>query len=424
MTQSVKHLSKGTLLAALDIGSSKTACFIARTIDDHGKLEIVGVGHNISKGIKNGTIVDLQETETVVRQTVHAAENMAASIMKGYPLREIIVNVSGIHTHSHAQQAEIKIGGYDVTNKDITRALSKAQDAVDTTNKKLIHTIPISYILDHGENIREPRGMNADTMVVDIHLITSNINTIRNISMCVERSHLDIKAFCTSAYAAGLSSLVEDEMDLGCTVIDIGGGTTSFAVFHDGHVIYTDAVPIGGQHITNDIAKGLTTSIKDAERFKCVYGSTMATHTDEIELLDIPRVGEMDRTEPNHVPRSVLTGIIQPRVEEIFEMVRGKLKDSGLSPVVGQRVILTGGTSQLHGITELAGHVLDKQIRLGHPIRLNGLPDAASGPAFSAVAGLLSYISQHAHEIPTEIKTQANSGSIFERARQWLKENW
>ena len=441
MTANTTHKTKNTLLAALDIGSHKITCFIGRVIDDAGKIDVVGVGHAPAKGIEHGAITDLNTAENSIRQTVHAAEHVAAATMKGYPLREVIVNVSGMHTTSHAKQAEIKIGGYDVTDKDIVRALSRAQDTLDTkkdtvkkdgakkdigvkTSTQIIHTIPISYKLDDGETVREPRGMNAERMGVDIHLVTANTGAVRNLTKCIERSHLDIKAYCASAYAAGLSSLVQDEMDLGCTVIDMGAGVTSFAVFHDGHVVYTDAIPLGGQNVTNDIAQGLTTSLKDAERIKCLYGSAMAGHTDEAELIDVPKLGEVDRTQPNHISRAILTGIIQPRMEEIFEMIRGKLKDSGLSPVLGRRIVLTGGASQLHSVDELAQHVLDKKVRLGHPIRISGLPDAASGPAFSTAAGLLTYICHHSDQIPTTITNTADSGTWLERTRHWLKQNW
>jgi cell division protein FtsA len=416
--------SKGSLIAALDIGSSKVTCFIGRVVDEACKIDVVGVGHTPAKGIQNGSITNLKDAEHAIRQSVHAAEYMAATTMKGYPLREVIVNVPGQHTRSFAQHVEIKIGGYDITDKDITRALSRAQNATDLQDRKLIHTIPVAYTLDENNTVREPRGMNAGQMGVDIHMIAAEQTVIKNTTKCIERSHLDIYAYCASAYAAGLSSLVQDEMDLGCTIIDIGGGVTSFAVFHDGQVVYTDAIPVGGHHVTNDIAQGLTTSVKDAERLKCLYGSAMAGHTDETELIDVPKLGEIDRTRPNHVARSILIGIIQPRMEEIFEMVRGKLKDSGLSPVLGRRVILTGGASQLHGVCELAEHVLDKHVRLGHPIKLGGLPDAVSGPAFSTVAGLLTYACAHAHEIPSEITAEAESGSLLLRAKQWLKENW
>ena len=418
------HKPKGALLAALDIGSSKVACFIGRIIDDEGTFEVLGVGHHASRGIKAGTIVDLDAAESVIRQTVHAAENMAADVMKGYPLREVIVNLPGVHGCSHGHTTDVQVSGHEITDNDVRRALAKAQEQVLSDEYELIHTIPMDFRIDGNAGIQEPRGMYGQDLSVDIHMVTGDMGALQNMATAIERSHLDITALCLSSYSAGLACLVEDEMDLGCTVIDIGGGVTSFAVFNGGRMIYSDALPIGGNHITNDIAKGLTTSMHDAERLKALYGSAMASNMDETELIDVPRLGEEDYHEPNHVPRSLLVGIIQPRIEEIFEMVRAKLNDSGLSTAIGRRVVVTGGSSQIAGLKELGQHVLDKQVRLGKPIRLTGLPDAVSGPAFATTAGLLTYISERSDEMPAEIMAQVEPGTMWERTKMWLKENW
>lgn len=415
---------KGSLLAALDIGSSKTACFIGRIVDDKGTFEVVGVGHRPSQGVKNGTIIDLDAAEAVIRQTVHAAENMAAEVMKGYPLREVVANVSGMHVRSFGHSVQVDIGGHDVTDNDVRLALAKAQEREEKESLELIHTIPTFYRIDGQDGIRDPRGMYADDLQVDINLVTGDAVSLRNMASCIERSHLDISSLCVGAYASGLSSLVDDEVDLGCTVIDIGGGVTSIAVFHSGYMIYCDAIPLGGRNITNDIAKGLTTSVEYAERIKILYGSAVAAQTDDSDLIDVPALGEDERSTPNHIPRSYLVGIMQPRLEEIFEMVRAKLTDCGLDGVVGRRVVLTGGTSQIAGIKDLAGHVLDKQVRIGRPIRLTGLPDAVSGPAFATVSGLLTYAAEHVDEMPAEIMARARPDSMIERAKLWIKENW
>ncbi len=419
-----KHKPKGALLAALDIGSSKIACFIGRVMDDEGTFEVLGVGHHPAQGMKSGAITDLEAAEASIRQTVHAAENMAADVMKGYPLREVIVNLPGVHATSQAHSADVQIAGHEVTDNDVRRALAKGQESVLSDEYELIHTIPFDYRVDGNNGIREPRGMHGQDMNVDMHIVSGEMGALRNIATCIERSHLDISAFCVSAYAAGLASLVEDEMDLGCTVIDMGGGVTSFAVFLGGGMIYADAVPLGGKNVTSDIAKGLTTSLADAERLKALYGSAMASNMDESEMIDVPKLGEDERAEPNHVPRSLLVGIIQPRIEETLELVRAKLQDSGLGGAIGRRVVLTGGASQLPGLRDLGQHVLDKQVRLGKPIRLSGLPDAVSGPAFATTAGLLTYVSERSDEMPAEILAQVEPGNLFERVKFWLKENW
>jgi len=425
MTQGKTIRPKGSLVAALDIGSSKTACFIGRIVDDVGTFEIIGVGHKPSSGIKNGAIVDIQAAEGVIRQTVHAAENMAAEIMRGYPLREVVVNVSGVHVRSFGHSVKVEIGGHEVTQNDVRRALAKAQQKESDESLELIHTIPTFFHVDGQDGVRDPRGMCADNLKVDVNLVSGEGAALRNMASCIERSHLDISSLCTGSYAAGISSLVDDEIDLGCTVIDIGAGVTSFAVFHSGFMIYCDAVPIGGEHVTNDIARGLTTSKADAERLKILYGCAVASQTDEGEMIEVPRLGEEDECgKPNHVPRSYLVGIIQPRLEEIFEHVRAKISDNGLDKVISRRVVLTGGSSQILGIRDLSGHVLDKQVRLGKPIRLTGLPDAVSGPAFSTVAGLLTYASEHVEEMPAEIMARVRPESLVDRAKLWLRENW
>jgi cell division protein FtsA len=213
-------------------------------------------------------------------------------------------------------------------------------------------------------------------------------------------------------------------MDLGCTVIDMGGGVTSFAVFHGNHMVYADAMPIGGQHVTSDIARGLTTTLNDAERLKVLYGSAVATGMDESELIDVPQIGEDELSHPNHVPRSLLVGIIQPRIQETLEMVQQRLKDSGVSNVAGRRVVLTGGASQIPGLRDLAQTILEKQVRLGHSIRVGGLADAVSGPAFATTAGLLIYASERHHESPSEIKGYNVPENIMGRVKHWLQENW
>jgi cell division protein FtsA len=420
-----KPKPKGSVVAALDIGSSKIACFIARVIDDKGGFEVVGVGHQASSGLRNGSVTDLSAAEAAIRATVHAAENMAAATMHGYPLREVIINVPGIHAQSHRFSVGVQVAGHEITDNDVRRALAKAQgQALQGAEHELIHTVPTGYVIDGQGGVREPRGMVGQNLDVGIHLVTGATAPLRNFATCIERSHLDIGALCLSAYAAGLSSLVEDEMDLGCTVIDMGGGVTSFAVFTGGTMVYCDAISVGGQHVTSDIARGLTTTVADAERLKNLYGSAIGAGTDESDLIDVPQVGEDRHRHPNHVPRSLLVGIIQPRIEEILELVRAKMNDSGLGTAAGRRVVLTGGASQLPGLRDIAQLVLDKQVRLGRPIRVSGLADSVSGPAFATTAGLLAYVSERSDEMPAEIMAQAAPGTLMEKVRYWLRENW
>jgi len=416
--------SKGSVIAALDVGSTKIACFIAQVRDDNGNIDVIGIGHQASHGIKSGTVVDLDGAESAIRQAVHAAEKMASDITKGYPLREVIVNVPAIHTQSRLMSMGVQIMGEAVTDNDIRRALAKAQDQAIGHDVELIHTIPTAYRIDGHEGIREPRGLFGQHLDVDVHMVTGTMGPLRNMASCIQSSHLDITALCSAPYASGLACLVEDEMDMGCTVVDMGGGTTSIAVFYGKELIFTDAIPVGGQHVTSDIAKGLTTSLHSAERMKALYGSAIATATDDKDLIDVQPLGEDDQVQPNHVPRSYLVSIIAPRLEETLELVRARLNDSGLGAVAGRRVVLTGGASQIPGLRELAQKYLEKQVRLGRPIRLPGLPDAVSGPAFSTTAGLLHYVMERSDEMPAEIMANVESGTLWQRVRIWLRENW
>ncbi len=419
-----KKKPKGSVVAALDIGSTKIACFIARIIDDEGNYNVLGVGHQAALGIKSGRVVDMAAAEAAIRHTVHTAENMAADALKGFPLRDVVVNVSGNLANSFSYNVDVQVSGQEITDNDVRRALAKAQDEAYSDDTELIHTIPIGYRIDGNDGIKEPRGMYGDVLEVNTHLVTSDVSSLRSMASCVESSHLDIEALCLSSYAAGLACLVEDEMDLGATVIDMGGGTTSISVFNGGNMIFSDAVLLGGQHVTTDIAKGLTTSIASAERLKNLYGHAMGGTTDGSEMIDVPQLGEDHQGQVNHVPRSLLIGIIQPRLEEILELVRAKMEMSGLGTHLGRRVVLTGGASQLHGLRELSQHVLNKQVRLGMPIRTSGLPDAVNGPAFSTTAGLLTYLSERSDEMPAEILAQVEPASAWERVKFWLRENW
>lgn len=415
---------KGSIIAALDIGSSKIACFIARVRDDSGNVDVIGIGHQASQGIKSGTVVELDSAEAAIRQAVHAAENMAADVTRGYPLREVVINVPGVHARSSLMNMGVQILGEAVTENDIRRALAKAQEQSMTQGAEIIHTIPSAYRIDGHEGIREPRGLYGHHLDVDVHVVSAAMAPMRNISSCIESSHLDITALCAAPYASGLACLVEDEMDMGCAVVDMGGGTTSIGVFYGRELIFTDAIPIGGQHVTSDIARGLTTSLHAAERMKTLYGSAMATATDDKDLIDVPPLGEEDNPHPNHVPRSYLVSIVAPRLEETLEMVRERLSDSGLGAIAGRRVVLTGGASQIPGLRELAQKFLEKQVRLGRPLRLPGLPDAVSGPAFSTTAGLLHYVTERGAEMPAEIMANVEAGSLWQRAKIWLRENW
>ncbi len=380
-----RHRPHGELIAALDVGSSKIVCFIAR-VDEVGRPVVVGIGHQVSQGIKSGAVIDMEAAEQAIGTAVHAAEKLA-----GETIREAVINLSGGHPTSQTMAVEVAIAGHEVGEGDLRRALKAHNGSHVPSDSEIVHAIPVDYAIDGARGIRDPRGMYGGTLGVDLHLVTAAMGPVRNLMTCIGRSHLACDTLVVSPYAAGLACLVEDEKQLGCAVLDLGGGTTSLAVFLEGRMVFSDCIPVGGSHVTSDVARGLSTPLAHAERLKTLFGSCSTNLADDRESLHVPLVGEQEPQRSTHVPKSLLTGIIQPRMEEIFELVRGRLEASGFSKVAGRRVVLVGGGSQLQGVRELAQQVLDKQVRMGRPTPLRGLAEATAGPAFAVAVGLIGY---------------------------------
>ena len=402
----------------IDIGTSKVCCFIARRIGN--EPHIIGIGHQVSRGVRNGVIVDIEAASHAILNAIHAAEQMA-----GETLGEIVANLSGGFAGSRIYKAEINLNGREVTDSDMRRVLDQGHLMKEPPDREVIHSIPVGFSIDASRGIRDPRGMYGQRLGVNMHVVAASAGAVRNLAHCIGRCHLEIAALVVSPYAAGLACLVEDESDLGVTVIDMGGGTTSIAVFYDGNLVFTDSVPVGGGHVTNDIARGLSTPIAHAERMKTLYGSAIASAADERELITVPQVGEEDESQANHVPRSLLVGIISPRLEETFEMVRDRLDSSGFDKIAGRRVVLTGGACQLPGTRELAALILDKQIRIGRPLRIEGLAEATGGPAFSTSAGLVHFALSERAETPRRGRALTEEpGGLFVRVGHWIRENF
>jgi len=409
---------RGGLLAAVDIGTTKISCFIAKFED--GEPRVVGIGHQVSKGVRNGVIVDIEAASRSILNCVHAAEEMA-----GATISEAVINISGGFAGSRLVKSELALNGREVSEVLMQRVLDQGHRIKDMPDRTVIHSIPVGFSIDGGRSLRDPRGLFGQKLTVNMNIVTAQFAAVRNLSNCVGRCHLETAAVVVSPYASGLSCLVEDESELGVTVIDMGGGTTTIGVFFDGNLVYADSVPVGGTHVTNDIARGLSTPIAHAERMKTLYGNCLATPADEREIIQVPQVGEEEAGITNPIPRSILIGIVQPRLEETFELVRSRLEASGFDKVAGRRVVLTGGASQLGGVRELAALVLDKQVRMGRPIRIHGLAESTNGPAFATAAGLLNYALQAEPETLKSSRSQhVPSFGVFGRLGSWLKENF
>jgi cell division protein FtsA len=408
---------RGSLLAALDIGTTKVCCLIARVEPEIPR--VLGIGHQIARGVKGGLIVDLEAAGTSVVNAVHAAEQMA-----GEEIERVVVNLSGGFSASRIVKAEIGIAGREIDDAELQRVLEKGYLLREPGDRQIIHSVPVGFSIDDSRGIRDPRGMFGERLGVNMNILAARAAGVRNHTAAIGRAHLGVDALVVSPYAAGLSCLVADEIELGVTVIDMGGGTTTVAVFFDGNLIFADSVPVGGGHVTNDIARGLSTTVAHAERLKTLFGSAISAGTDERETLAVPQIGEEDEGQVNHVPKSLLVGIIAPRIEETFELVRDRLEASGFDKIAGRRVVLTGGACQLQGVREFAGLILDKQVRIGRPLRVEGLAEATAGPAFSTTVGLLHFaLSERAEPARGGRRPPRKASGPFGRLGHWLREN-
>jgi len=434
LTPKMKPVSprRSALVAALDIGSSKIACLIARlrphppqqvlTRRSHA-VEVVGFGHAAARGTKAGGVVNLAEAEEAIRQAVDGAERMA-----GVEIESVVLSVAAGRLSSELFAAEIKIAGPSVSEGDIGRVLTAGNRHSMRDGRAVLHSLPIGYSIDGGNGIRDPRGMLGQRFGVDMHVATTALAAARNLMLAVERCQLAVEAMVASPYVAGLSVLADDEADLGAAVVDLGAGTTTMAVFLGGRFVHAEGFALGGHNVTLDIARGLNASVADAERIKTFYGSVLTGGSDERDMITVPPIGEDEREQAQFVPRSALVHIIKPRIEEILEMVRDRLAASSFGSEARGRVILTGGASQMTGLPELAGRILGRPVRIGRPLGVAGLPDAAKGAAFAAATGLLVY-PQAAHleyfeTLGKRYLMNGTGGGYLARVGQWLRESF
>ena len=410
---------KNRPVAALDVGSTKICCFLGQ-IDPDGGIRVLGAMQRASAGVRNGCVASLEETRHAVLATVSAAEEMA-----GERIDRVLVNLSGGPFFSETQEIELLISGHEIAASDLAHARQRNAQIALPRELALIHSLPVRYAVDGNAGIRDPLGMFGERLRVGFHRVTAAAGPARSLRGCVDRCLLEVEDVVISPYAAGLACLVEDEKDLGAAVVDMGGGTTTIAVFHEGRMVFADSIPVGGGHVTSDIARGLSTPIAHAERLKILHGNAMPSPADDEEIVDVPLLGEDGHDQANHVPRSLLSGIMCPRVEETLELVRERLEMSGAGRLAGRRLVLTGGASQLQGLPRLAELVLERQVRIGRPLRLGGLAEASSGPAFSACAGLLRYAAEKSAGAIDDV-APGNAGRKGRMALlgQWLRENF
>lgn len=406
----------GSVIAALDIGSSKVAAFIVRAEDEDG-FTVLGFSHQLAQGIRGGTITDLSAAGAI-GHCIHNAEKMA-----GLQVDDVIVNVAGSHMAAHSATGGAALNGLAIDEGDIGRALTEARALPEPETRAIVQGIPIRYRVDGDSGVDNPRGLCGRLLEADVTIVTGCANRLRNLDRCIGENHLAIGARCASGYAAGLATLHADESELGCLLLDIGGGTTDIAVFRDGAPVYLDSLPLGGQHLTNDLARGLTTTVSCAERLKTMYGSLIHHSGGRGDIVEVPQVGEDDPGCANQVATSTMTSILRPRMEEILELVRSRLTDAGVDRAAGRRAVLTGGASQIGGMREFAQQALGKQVRLGRPLARFGLADANGGPAFATGVGLILYALRNLDHAAEPTALAPPSSPWFGRVGQWLRLN-
>jgi cell division protein FtsA len=370
------------LVAVLDIGSSKVVCLIGR--GEPGNLKVLGAALRESHGLKLGTVTSLEHVEEAIRESVAAAENNA-----DLRIQNVLVSVNCGQPQSVTARAAMSLEGALITDVHLRELLGEGRIGCEVEGCELIQAAPVSYVVDEARGVRDPSGMFCQRIGVSMHGVAVKASPLQNLKLAVERSHLNVTAALFAAYASGLSTLTPDEMQLGATVIDMGGGVTSIAVFLEGALVHADVVPLGGSLVTADLARMLAAPVSAAERIKVLYGAALGDIESGTDIVAVPQMGEDGDEFAMRVPRSMLTRIIQPRLEEIFGEVQTKLRASGFDVAAGRRAVLTGGASQLAGTRELAQRMLNKQVRLGRPRTFQGLPAASAGPDYATALGLL-----------------------------------
>ncbi len=421
------------IVTVLDIGSSKVCCVVARLdpCEDSALLpgrthqvRVLGIGHQKSRGVKSGVITDLDRAEQAVRLAVDAAERMA-----GLTVESLLVNASSGRLRSETLSATVRLGGHEADESDVRHVLTAGARQVLKAERQVVHALPAAFSLDSERGIRDPRGMVGDTLGVDMHVVTADLAPLRNLELCVNRAHLSVERMVATPYASGLAALVEDEAEMGAACIDFGGGTTTLSVFSDGRFRHADSVPVGGIHVTADLARGLSTRVEYAERLKVMHGSALPGGGDERDMVTIQPMAGDEAENQVQIPRSVMNRIIRARIEETLEMVRDRLNRSGFGATVGKRVVLTGGASQLNGLPEAARRVLGRNVRIGRPMGVAGLPEAAKGPAFSAAVGLMIYpqvagIESRGAGRSMRLRGAGLAGGRLQRVGQWLRDSF
>lgn len=411
-------------VAVLDIGTTKVVCLIGQIEPGLG-VRLIGKGFGVSAGVKNGAVIDLEAAEGGIRSAVEKAERAAGVTVQG-----VNVNVALRSLHSKHMRVQTEFASGEVADRDLKRVLNSSLSELSQPDFAILHAIPMQWTVDGEVGIDDPRGMFGKNLGVDMHFVLGGMGPLRNLAHCIERCHLKIRSVTVSPYASAMSVLTADERDLGVTLIDMGAGVTSLAVFRDNVLVHTDAIGVGGLNVTKDLARGLSTPPEAAERIKTIYGSALYGADDENFMVPCPPVGAQDHLQ--HVPRSVVTDIVRSRIEETFDMISDRLHEAKMDHISGRQIVLTGGAAQMNGVRELAEFMFNKRVRVGQPHGIFGLDEVLTTSDFAVATGLLRQSFDLQPEVisgPPDLsgrrfRARRYSGHALGRSMQWLRENF
>lgn len=402
---------KGELIVGLDIGTTKVVVLVGEVTEDG--VEIVGYGQAPSRGLRKGVIVDIDTTVASIRMAVAEAENMA-----GCKIESVFVGIAGGHIKAFNSHGVAAIKGKYVRTEDVARVLEIARAAAIPQDREVLHILPQEYIVDGQDGIRSPHGICGVRLEARVHVVTALASAVQNIIKCAQLAGLKVADIVLEPLASAESVLTDEERELGVCLVDIGGGTTDIAVYGQGSLVHTNVIALGGQHLTSDIVVGLRTPQIDAERLKRKHGCALSALVDQDEMIEVPSVGDRG---PRKMSRRILCDIIEPRMEEIFRLVHRELEACGWLEQLTSGLVLTGGSSQLSGLEEMAEEVMGVLVRRGEPRAVGGLTEAVRSPSFSTAVGLVLY-GLKADEQRFYMGKPPGGEGIFSRFQRWIHE--
>ncbi|MFW5899370.1 MAG: cell division protein FtsA [Jiangellaceae bacterium] len=406
-------MAEHEIIAGLDLGTTKVCAIVAEQTDEG--IDIIGIGSVPSKGLKKGVVVNIESTVQAIRAAVEQAETMA-----GVEVNTVYAGIAGSHVQGSNQHGVAAIADREVTAQDVDRVLEQAKAIPLPGDRQVLHVLPQEYLVDHQDGVKEPVGMSGVRLEARAHLVTAATTSVQNIIKCAERCGLYVAEVVLQPLASADAVLSEDEKEIGVALVDIGGGTTDIIIYSDGAVVHTSVIPIGGLNLTNDIATGLRTPMAEAERIKIKYGCAATQMVDEDETVEVPSVGGRP---PRTLPRRTLCDIIEPRVEEVFAACRHVLHETGYADVLASGVVVTGGSTLLDGMPELAEQVLDLPVRRGAPTGVGGLIDVVRSPVYATGVGLVKYGADRLKEAPAPEPMETAAGPGWTgRIGEWFRE--